>query len=108
MRQYMGRKPVKLGANEQAFHHEKVLQGAAASQLAEFAEEVLIRGQEKSIRSLIFAQIDSEEPLDPVKAAQAWIELRAAYKLVERLKRVQKAGMGSSSRLDMDPAEDES
>ncbi len=104
-RQYGQRKPSKLSIDEQATHHAKVLQGAAAGHLADFAEEVLLGGQEKAIRRRIFEQIDSNEPLDPLKAAQAWIELRAVYKLVERLKSVQKAGIGSANRLAEVPLE---
>jgi hypothetical protein len=101
MRQYAHRKRGKADIAEQAVRHEKVLRGAAASQLAEFAETELVGRQERGIRRDIFAQIDSPEPLDPLKAAQAWIELRAVYKLVEGLKRVQKDGIVSSSRLDL-------
>jgi hypothetical protein len=105
MRQYAHRKKGKSDIAEQSVHHEKVLRGAAASQLAEFAETELVGRQEKRIRRDIFAQIDSPEPLDPLKAAQAWIELRAVYKLLEGLKRVQKDGIVSSSRLDLGPLE---
>jgi hypothetical protein len=78
---------------------EKVLQGAAATHLADFAEQVLLRDQERAIRRTIFAVIDSPEALDPVKAAQAWIELRAVYKLVSKLSSTQKVGIAASQRL---------
>jgi hypothetical protein len=100
MRQGYGRRtPVVLTADDQADLQEQTLQGAAAGQLADFAEKVLLGDQERSIRRRIFAQIDSDEPLDPLKAAQAWIELRAVHKLVARLHKAAQAGQVASQTL---------
>jgi hypothetical protein len=100
MRKGYGRRtPVVLTADDQADLQEQSLQGAAAGQLADFAEDVLLGDQERSIRRRIFAQIDSDEPLDPLKAAQAWIELRAVHKLVARLHKAAQAGQVASQTL---------
>jgi hypothetical protein len=79
---------------------EKVLQGAAATHLADFAEQVLLGDQESKIRKTMFAAIDSDAPLDPMKAAQAWIELRAVYNLVSRLRKAALAGQSAHARLE--------
>jgi hypothetical protein len=100
MRQGYGRKtPAVLTPDDQADLQEQSLQGAAAGQLADFAEKVLLGDQERAIRRRIFAQIDSDEPLDPLKAAQAWIELRAVHKLVARLHKAAQAGQVASQTL---------
>lgn len=89
-----------LGLDDQANLQEKVFQGAAASSFAEFARGVLIGEQESAIRKRIFDAIDSGDPLDPTKAAQAWIELRAVYKLIARLERLGAAGIAAQNTLD--------
>jgi hypothetical protein len=90
----------KLGADDHANLQSKVFEGATAAQFAEFAHGVLIVEQERSIRSDMFALIDGPDALDPVKAAQAWIELRAAYKLVARLEKIKKAGVAAQQAID--------
>jgi hypothetical protein len=100
MRKGYGRiRPAVLTADDQADLQEQSLQGAAAGQLAEFAEKVLLGDLERRIRRDIFEQIDSKDPLDPLKAAQAWIELRAAHHLVGKLHKAEKAGQVASQTL---------
>lgn len=98
-RQYGRQKEREISIDGQANLQEAVLQGAAAAHLADFSEQVLLGEQESVIRKRIFAVIDSQEALDPMKAAQAWIELRAVYKLVSKLRNVQKVGVAASQRL---------
>ncbi len=87
-----------LTTDEQAELHESVSQGAQAGALADFAD-VIAKGQENQIRKRMFEAIDSPEALDPEKAAQAWIELRAVYKLVAALRRMAKGGETAHSTL---------
>ena len=89
-----------LGLDDQADLQEKVFQGAEASRFAQFARTVLIGEEEKKIRKRMFDAIDSPEPLDPIKAAQAWIELRAVYKLIKRLERLGAEGIAAQTALD--------
>jgi len=108
MRRGYGReRTVVRTADDQADLQEKSLQGAAAGQLADFAENVLLGDQERAIRRRIFEQIDSPEPLDPLKAAQAWIELRAIHKLVGKLHKAAQAGEAASQALAEHSAENE-
>jgi hypothetical protein len=86
--------------------HEKVTQGATAGYLVEFAEREIIGPHESRIRNAMFAMIDSDDPLDPMKAAQAWIELRAVYKLVKDLKRRQSEGVAAHKKLSEGTGED--
>ena len=92
-----------LSPDEQADLQSKVLEGAAAKQFADFARSVVIVDQERGIRKRMFDAIDSEEPLNPIKAAQAWIELRAAYKLVHRLETIAKTGVSAQNTLARSP-----
>jgi hypothetical protein len=91
------RKIVTVG--ERADLHSKVLQGAAADHLAEFARDVLLSDQERAIRKKIFAIIDSDGPLDPDLAVQSWVELRAVYKLIHRLEKVATGGEAANKTL---------
>ncbi len=93
------RTPRVVGIDEQADLHEKVQHGANAAHLAEYTETVLLPDQEEGIRRRIFVAIDSNEPLNPLKAVEAWIELRSAYKLVKTLRNAQKAGETAHKRL---------
>ncbi len=98
------RRTVTVG--ERAELHSRVLQGAAANDLAGFTREVLLEDQERSIRKKIFAIIDGDDPLDPGLAVQSWIELRAVYKLVHRLERVATGGEAANKTLgDLTPEE---
>ena len=85
--------------DERADLHSRVLQGAAADHLAEFAREVLLEDQECSIRKKIFAIIDGDGPLDPDLAVQSWVELRAVYKLIHRLEKVATGGEAANKTL---------
>lgn len=89
-----------LSTDEQGELQATVLEGAAAHQLADFAKKVLLADHERAIRKRIFNIIDSEEALDPVKAAQAWVELRAVYKLIQRLENTAKAGEAAHKTLE--------
>ena len=89
--------------DEHANLQEIVLKGAAATHLAEFAEQVILNEEEDSIRRNIFAMIGSGEPLNPQKAVEAWLQLHAAYRLVERLNRIKRAGETANLRLTEQP-----
>jgi hypothetical protein len=89
-----------LSADDQADLQGRVMQGASASQFADFARRILIADQERVIRKQVFEIIDSDETLDPLFAAQKWIELRAAHKLVSRLEGIAKAGITAQGTLD--------
>ncbi len=94
------------GAEEEVDLHEKVTKGATAGHLVEFAEREIIEPFESRIRNSMFLAIDSDDPLDPQKAAQAWIELRAVYKLVKDLKRRQSEGEAAHKKLSESTGQD--
>jgi hypothetical protein len=88
---------------------ERSQQGATAAHLMDFTQTVVLPDQEKSIRKRIFALIDDPDiALDPDIAAQAWIELRAAYKLVERLRKIKTGGQVANLALADSPLNPES
>ena len=95
----MRNEPKKRTVSEDADLRETSQIGATATHLIEFTEQTLLAKEERRIRREMFDQIDSPEPLDPIKAAQAWIELRAVYSLVKQLKKLKKAGDAANSRL---------
>jgi hypothetical protein len=84
---------------------ERAQQGANAAHLLDFASNVVLPDQEKTIKRRVFAMIDDpEKSLDPEIAAQAWIELRAAHKLIERLRKLKKGGEAAHIALADSPA----
>lgn len=106
-RGYRTRVPAPLrGVADEVDLHEKVTKGATAGHLVEFAEREIIGPHESRIRNAMFTMIDSDDPLDPMKAAQAWIELRAVYKLVKDLKRRQSEGVAAYKKLSEGTGED--
>ena len=91
---------IDRSADQHAELREKSQKGSRAGHLLEFHEKEVLPDQEKSIRRRIFALIDDPDvALHPDIATQAWIELRAAYKLVERLRKMKKGGEYANVRL---------
>jgi len=85
---------------------EQSQRGATAAHLLEFHEKEVLPEQEKSIRKRIFALIDdSNVALEPDIAVQAWIELRAAYKLTQRLGKLKRRGEVANLSLADSPIE---
>jgi len=101
------RKPEQT-VSQHAELQERAQQGANAAHLLDFARSVVLPEQEKSIKRRVFAMIDDpEKSLDPEIAAQAWIELRSAHKLIERLRKIQKGGEAAHIALTASPINDE-
>ena len=95
---------VPRSADQHIELREQAMKGATASHLLDFHVKEVLPDQEKSIRKRIFALIDDTDvALDPVIAAQAWIELRAAYKLVERLRKMKRGGEAANIKLADSP-----
>ena len=95
---------VKRSASQEAELREKASRGVIAGQLREHAQGVA-DSQEEQIRSKIFEVIDSPNPLDQDVAVQAWIELRAVYKLVRSFKRAEMEGRTAGETLQSLAAE---
>lgn len=85
--------------DQQVALQERVLRGSNARQLHEFVSEVVVHEEEARVRKRIFEKLDSGQALDPTEAVQAWLEIRAAHRLVSNLRRIKVDGEAASRQL---------
>lgn len=76
-----------------------VQQGTLASRMLEFIDEH-IEAKETAIRDQIFAVLDSKSALDPQKAVQAWIEVRALHAFPKELRKQVRDGIRAGEKLE--------